>query len=86
MRNEFEYQSAIPEKQRVIVINKQEKRYAILTDEIIGEYQAVVKPLGKEFQQLDFLSGASILGDGSIALLLDTEKLKKQWRMENCKL
>jgi len=35
-----------------------------------------VKPLGKEFQQLEFLSGASIMGDGGIALLLDTEKLK----------
>jgi two-component system chemotaxis sensor kinase CheA len=42
----------------------------------VGEYQAVIKPLGASFKGQNFLSGASILGDGSIALLLDTEKLK----------
>ncbi|NJO68217.1 MAG: hypothetical protein HC830_02150 [Bacteroidetes bacterium] len=44
-------------------------------DNILGEYQAVVKPLGVAFRNVKFLSGASLLGDGSIALLVDTEKL-----------
>ncbi|HEX2936263.1 MAG TPA: chemotaxis protein CheW, partial [Bacteroidales bacterium] len=58
-----------------VIVKKQNKRYAIITDTIIGEYQAVVKPLGKTFSNVPFLSGASLLGDGSIALLIDTDKL-----------
>jgi len=76
LHNEFNLNGKKIEKWRSIIINKQDKRYAILTDEIIGEYQAVIKPLDKTFSDQKFLSGASILGDGTIALLLDTEKLK----------
>lgn len=65
------------ESVKLIIINKQDKRYAIVADQIIGEFQAVVKPLGGTFAEQDFLSGASIYGDGSIVLLLDTEKLMK---------
>lgn len=67
-----------PEREKIIVINKQDSRYAIVADQIIGEFQAVVKPLGQTFVDQEFLSGASIYGDGSIVLLLDTEKLKNQ--------
>jgi two-component system, chemotaxis family, sensor kinase CheA len=77
LREEFQYFSELPENQRLIVINKQEKRFAIIVDEIIGEYQAVVKSIGNTFSQVEFISGASLLGDGGIALLIDTEKLKK---------
>ncbi len=62
--------------EKVIIINRQNARYAILADQIVGEFQAVVKPLGGYFEDQSFLSGASVYGDGSIVLLLDTEKLK----------
>jgi two-component system chemotaxis sensor kinase CheA len=61
--------------EKLIIINRINKVYAIVADNIIGEYQAVIKPLGNAFASLKFLSGASVLGDGSIALLLDTDKL-----------
>jgi len=76
LRYEFLLAGSKPEKWRSIVIQKHSKRFAIIADEIIGEYQAVIKPLDKSFSGQKFLSGASILGDGSIALLIDTEKLK----------
>jgi two-component system chemotaxis sensor kinase CheA len=63
------------ENEKLVIINRHDKLYAIVAENIIGEYQAVIKPLGKSFSGLKFLSGASLLGDGSIALLLDTEKL-----------
>ena len=63
------------ENEKLIIIKKQNKRYAIISDSILGEYQAVIKPLGQTFSDVQFLSGASLLGDGSIALLLDTDKL-----------
>lgn len=65
----------LQEFEKMIIINKLEKTYAIVADKIIGEYQAVVKPIGQAFKTLKFLSGVSILGDGTIALLLDTDKL-----------
>lgn len=61
--------------EKLIIIKRSEKMYAIIAENIIGEYQAVIKPLGEAFSELKFLSGASLLGDGSIALLLDTDKL-----------
>jgi two-component system chemotaxis sensor kinase CheA len=61
--------------EKIVIIKRVEKVYAIVVDNIIGEYQAVIKPLGEAFSKLKFLSGASLLGDGSIALLLDTDKL-----------
>ena len=76
LRERFLSGSEFLEKEKLIVINRQGKKYAIVADEIIGKHQAVIKPLSKTFQTVNFLSGASILGDGSIALLIDTEKLK----------
>jgi two-component system, chemotaxis family, sensor kinase CheA len=76
LRENFSSISEIPEKEKLIFITKQNKKYAIIADEIIGQHQAVIKPLNKTFETINFLSGASILGDGSIALLIDTEKLK----------
>jgi two-component system chemotaxis sensor kinase CheA len=76
LRDKFTSNSPAPDKEKLIIINKQGKKYAIVADEIIGQHQAVIKPLNKTFQNIDFLSGASILGDGSITLLLNTDKLK----------
>ena len=77
LREKFSSVTEPPEKEKLIVINKLGKRYAIIADKIIGQHQAVIKPLNKTFKEIDFISGASILGDGSIALLLDTDKLKE---------
>lgn len=63
---------------KLIIIKRQSKHYAIVAESIIGEFQAVIKPLGKAFSDVKYLSGASLLGDGSIALLLDTDKLWHQ--------
>ncbi len=63
------------ENEKLIVINKQNKKFAIVIDSIIGEFQAVTKGLGEVFNEIPFISGASLLGDGSIALLLDVDKI-----------
>ena len=60
---------------KLIVIKKHDKTFALVVDNILGEFQAVIKPIGSAFNDVKFLSGASLLGDGSIALLIDTEKL-----------
>ena len=52
-----------------------EKDMNIIVDHIIGNHQTVIKPLGKLFKRIEGLSGSTILGDGSVALILDIFKL-----------
>jgi two-component system, chemotaxis family, sensor kinase CheA len=62
----------------VIKINYDQFPVGIAVDGIIGEYQAVMKPLGDLYKKHDEFSGATILGDGSVALVLDTSTLIRQ--------
>lgn len=64
-----------PEKSSVIVLENESNRVAVCVDSIVGEYQAVLKPVGKYYRNQEFVSGATILGDGSIALVLDAYKI-----------
>ncbi len=51
------------------------KNMALVVEEIVGEYQAVLKPLGQFYRDIDFISGASLKGDGTVVLVLDPQKL-----------
>jgi len=62
-------------KTKLIIVNKYSKRFGIVVDKIIGEHQAVVKPLRKSFRHLSYYTGASALGDGTLAFLLDVNKI-----------
>jgi two-component system, chemotaxis family, sensor kinase CheA len=75
LREEFKYSVNDDQDLMVVVINKFERKYAIVADRIIGEYQAVIKPLGRLFSQQPFFSGGSIMVDGKLALILDTNFL-----------
>jgi two-component system chemotaxis sensor kinase CheA len=76
IRNEFGYKDTYDsDKSQIIVVSDGDKKVGISVDYIVGEYQAVVKPIGKYYKNQDFISGATILGDGSIALVMDTHKI-----------
>lgn len=76
LREEFGHHSVNPdENSQIIVVSDGDYSVGISVDFIKGEYQAVVKPIGKYYKNQDFVSGATILGDGSIALVLDTQKI-----------
>ncbi|MEP1093495.1 MAG: chemotaxis protein CheA [Cyclobacteriaceae bacterium] len=64
-----------PEKASIILLENENNRIAVCVDSIVGEYQAVLKPVGKYYRNQEFVSGATILGDGSIALVLDAYKI-----------
>jgi two-component system chemotaxis sensor kinase CheA len=61
----------------IVIIRKGEKTAAIIVDELIGQQEIVLKPLGKYLTDLFATSGATILGDGQVALILDTNALIK---------
>jgi two-component system chemotaxis sensor kinase CheA len=76
VRKEFGYEEiSNSEKSQIIVVSDSDRIVGISVDHIVGEYQAVVKPIGKYYKNQDFISGATILGDGSIALVMDTHKI-----------
>ncbi|MBQ0003455.1 MAG: chemotaxis protein CheA [Treponema sp.] len=75
MRKYFEIPGVAPEEQQVVVVNDQSSKIGIIVDHIIGNHQTVIKPIGKLFKKIEGLSGSTILGDGSVALILDIFKL-----------
>jgi len=77
VRREFEIPDSAEKVEQVIVVNFEEKRVGLIVDQVIGEYQAVLKPLGKYYKKQDMISGATILGDGTVALVMDTNKIIK---------
>jgi len=78
LREKFKYSDHENDSEMVIIINKFDKRYAIIADKLIGEHQAVIKPLGEIFVNQPYFSGGSILVDGKLALILDTNFLFNQ--------
>ena len=47
----------------------------MVVDAVLGEYQIVVKPLGRFLRSVDMISGASVMGDGSLSLIIDPGRL-----------
>ena len=60
---------------QIVVAELEGTQIGFLVDKVVGHCQTVIKPLGKGVKQADMFSGASILGDGSIALVLDINHL-----------
>ncbi len=68
--------------QLVVVMELDQKLKALPVQGIEGRREIVVKSLGEEFVKLNFVSGASILGDGKVSLILDVENLFKMEGIE----
>jgi two-component system chemotaxis sensor kinase CheA len=77
LREEFTVKASSQEIEQLVVIKYDDQIVGLAVDEVIGEYQAVLKPLGKMYKNQEIISGASILGDGTIALVLDSNKAIK---------
>jgi two-component system chemotaxis sensor kinase CheA len=75
LREVFDYKGQRPQYVNLIVAQHNGHKVAFEVDTIIDEYQAVIKPLGKVYRDQDFASGATILGNGRVALVLDTNRL-----------
>jgi two-component system chemotaxis sensor kinase CheA len=64
----------------VVVVEHEGERVALLADELLGQQQVVVKSLETHFRRLEGFAGATILGDGRVALILDVPGLVAQAR------
>ncbi len=64
-----------PENLTLVIVKKGEKDIGLTVDNLIGQQEIVIKTLGDFFDDIKFIAGATILGNGEVALILDTSKL-----------
>ncbi|MFW6415555.1 MAG: chemotaxis protein CheA [Thermodesulfobacteriota bacterium] len=75
LREHFEMRDSPPPIEQMIISDVEGARMGFVVDHILGEQQTVIKKLGKVFSRAKEFSGATILGDGTVALILDISKL-----------
>ncbi|WP_447927622.1 MULTISPECIES: chemotaxis protein CheA [unclassified Vreelandella] len=66
-----------PTKSIAVIVQGEGRRYALLVDELVGQQQVVVKNLEDNYRKVPGVSAATILGDGSVALILDITGLHR---------
>ena len=66
-----------PEKDTVtmVVVAKGDRKAGLVVDELIGQLEIVIKSIGKYINNSKMISGATVLGDGEVALILDANAL-----------
>jgi two-component system chemotaxis sensor kinase CheA len=77
--NDEDSLNSTPDKQgrryNIVVVVYAGQKAGLVVDELLGEHQTVIKPLGKVFQNLTGISGATILGSGEVAMIIDVPGL-----------
>ncbi len=62
-------------RENIVVVKYGNLKAGFVVDELMGEFQTVIKPLGPLFERLPGISGSTILGSGEVALILDAPSL-----------
>jgi len=75
LRDKFDLKENMPEIEQVVIIKDSNLKAGLVVDEIIGEHQTVIKSLGKYYKNVEVMSGATVLGDGTVALIIDIPKM-----------
>ncbi|RDS87071.1 chemotaxis protein CheA [Pseudomonas fluorescens] len=78
LRDHFSHEGPASRRQNVVVVRYAEHKAGLVVDDLLGEFQTVIKPLGKLFGALRGISGSTILGSGAVALILDVPVLLNQ--------
>jgi len=75
VRTYFDEQARQSERENIVVVRYGDYKIGMMVDELFGEFQTVIKPLGAVFSNVPGISGGTILGSGEIALIFDIPKL-----------
>jgi len=65
-------------RDNIVVVRYAGNKAGFVVDELLGEHQTVIKPLGKVFQNLKGITGATILGSGEVAMIIDIPEMVKR--------
>lgn len=75
LRDQLHIEGAHPDIEQIVAAVIDERRVGFVVDRVIGEHQTVIKSLGRIYRNVEEISGATILGDGRVALILDLAKI-----------
>ncbi len=78
LRDYFETNGDIVQRENVVVVRYGEHKAGLVVDKLMGEFQTVIKPLGKLFSGEKSIGGFTILGNGEVALIVDIPGLMHQ--------
>lgn len=78
LREQFGVAGEPPEIEQVVIAETEGQRVGFVVDQVIGSHQTVIKSLGHMYREVAGLSGATILGDGTVALILDVPRLVQE--------
>lgn len=75
LRDQFEIDGESSRRENIVVVQYAGEKAGLVVDELMGEFQTVIKPLSSLFRHLKGISGSTILGSGEVALILDVPSL-----------
>ncbi len=78
LRDHFEVDGHSARRENIVVVHYAGHKAGLVVDQLMGEFQTVIKPLGKMFSRVKGISGSTILGTGEVALILDVPSLVQQ--------
>jgi two-component system chemotaxis sensor kinase CheA len=86
LRDHFNIRTERPQIEQIMIVETEEGLYGLVVDEVLGECQTVIKSLGRFYHHVQLISGATILGNGTVALILDPQRLVQDaLRAEACR-
>ncbi|MDP3841182.1 MAG: chemotaxis protein CheA [Oxalobacteraceae bacterium] len=83
LREMFKVEGIAARRESIVVVKYAGKKAGLVVDALLGEFQTIIKPLDKIFNQVKCISGSSILGSGEVALILDVSALFRQIERRN---
>lgn len=75
LRELFGIEGEPPEYEKVVIVSTSDRRVGLVVDRLVGDHQTVIKSLSRLHKDVQCFSGATILGDGSVVLILDVVRL-----------
>ncbi|MGC8494787.1 MAG: chemotaxis protein CheW [Syntrophobacteraceae bacterium] len=86
LRERFFLNGQSPDIEQVVITDTSHGRVGFVVDKVIGEHQTVIKNMGKMYRNVDAVSGATILGNGSVALIVDIPKVVESAELQEMTL
>jgi two-component system chemotaxis sensor kinase CheA len=78
LRRYFAVGTPRPEREQIMIVESEEGRCGLVVDQVLGDCQTVIRNLGRLYRHVQVISGATILGDGTVALILDPQRLVQE--------
>ncbi len=78
LRQYFAMGTPAPEREQIMVVESDEGRCGLVVDRVLGDCQTVIRNLGRLYRHVQVVSGATILGNGAVALILDPQRLVQE--------